>query len=223
MIRVIRIFIWLLIVFYTALYNHFRFSVLEKEKNAKLIREVKVAKEETTQIRANTQQIISTYQVQILILDKINLIIFVPEFWRSSLKCPWWWVEGSEGEIWRSEVWTRSTSFWSWITNKWTWKDSNRLDWCWCQGIRRTHKHGNDSRHFDDSFIWLTQQLKCGGFMNSDFTSRILIWNQNLFTRVVCFVDKCHTHVRSELTFGICTIVNFRLLNILGTIKNFIL
>merc|ERR1719454_2398902 len=36
--------------------------VLEKEKNAKLIREVKVAKEETTQIRANTQQIISTYQ-----------------------------------------------------------------------------------------------------------------------------------------------------------------
>ena len=44
-------------------YNHFRFLVLEKEKNAKLIREVKVAKEETTQIRANTQQIISTYQV----------------------------------------------------------------------------------------------------------------------------------------------------------------
>ena len=59
-------------MFYTALYNHFRFSVLEKEKNAKLIREVKVAKEETTQIRANTQQIISTYQVQILLrLDKI--------------------------------------------------------------------------------------------------------------------------------------------------------
>ena len=67
-------------MFYTALYNHFRFSVLEKEKNAKLIREVKVAKEETTQIRANTQQIISTYQVQILIRDKINLIIFVLEF-----------------------------------------------------------------------------------------------------------------------------------------------
>ena len=58
-------------MFYTALYNHFRFSVLEKEKNAKLIREVKVAKEETTQIRANTQQIISTYQVQILRLDII--------------------------------------------------------------------------------------------------------------------------------------------------------
>ena len=70
---VMRIFIWLLIVFYTALYNHFRFSVLEKEKNAKLIREVKVAKEETTQIRANTQQIISTYQVQILDLNPNNI------------------------------------------------------------------------------------------------------------------------------------------------------
>ena len=60
-------------MFYTALYNHFRFSVLEKEKNAKLIREVKVAKEETTQIRANTQQIISTYQVQILDLNPNNI------------------------------------------------------------------------------------------------------------------------------------------------------
>lgn len=36
---------------------------LEKEKNGKLIREVKEAKEETAQIRTNTQQIISTYQV----------------------------------------------------------------------------------------------------------------------------------------------------------------
>lgn len=61
-------------MFYTALYNHFRFSVLEKEKNAKLIREVKVAKEETTQIRANTQQIISTYQVQILDLNPNNIL-----------------------------------------------------------------------------------------------------------------------------------------------------
>ena len=50
-------------MFYTAHTIIFVFVVLEKEKNAKLIREVKVAKEETTQIRANTQQIISTYQV----------------------------------------------------------------------------------------------------------------------------------------------------------------
>lgn len=35
---------------------------LEREKNAKLIRDLKEAREETTQIRANTQQIISTYQ-----------------------------------------------------------------------------------------------------------------------------------------------------------------
>lgn len=35
---------------------------LEKDKNAKLARELKQAKEETTQIRANTQQIIQTYQ-----------------------------------------------------------------------------------------------------------------------------------------------------------------
>ena len=37
----------------------------EKEKNSRLIREVKESKEETAQIRANTQQIISTYQVKI--------------------------------------------------------------------------------------------------------------------------------------------------------------
>ena len=36
---------------------------MEREKNVKLIREVKEAKEETAQIRTNTQQIISTYQV----------------------------------------------------------------------------------------------------------------------------------------------------------------
>jgi len=35
---------------------------LEREKNAKLIRDLKEAREETSQIRANTQQIISTYQ-----------------------------------------------------------------------------------------------------------------------------------------------------------------
>ena len=39
------------------------FSAQEKEKTARLNRELKQAKEETSQIRANTQQIIQTYQV----------------------------------------------------------------------------------------------------------------------------------------------------------------
>ena len=38
------------------------FSAAEREKNAKLTRDLKEAREETSQIRANTQQIISTYQ-----------------------------------------------------------------------------------------------------------------------------------------------------------------
>ena len=37
-------------------------SAAEREKNAKLTRDLKEAREETSQIRANTQQIISTYQ-----------------------------------------------------------------------------------------------------------------------------------------------------------------
>ena len=36
--------------------------IAEREKSAKLIRDLKEAREETSQIRANTQQIIQTYQ-----------------------------------------------------------------------------------------------------------------------------------------------------------------
>ena len=77
----------------------------EKEKNSRLIREVKESKEETAQIRANTQQIISTYQVKIRKKTSSKVMIkkcfkrFFLEFRRSQIKCIRWRAKNAQNSI----------------------------------------------------------------------------------------------------------------------------